>query len=84
MDNSCDTSGFERANIIPGANVTYLPSTQVTDAEGSLTARVSVFGDAGDAVTVTFTATGGAQFSVTFTIGGAVPICPAAEQAAGA
>lgn len=54
-------------NTIPSGFCTYEPSTQLTDAEGLLTATVNTnLGESGDAVTVTFIAVGGSTFSATF------------------
>jgi hypothetical protein len=76
VDNSCETSGNEASNVLPGAMVSYDPDTQLTDMDGRLTAMVEILGDSGDTVTITFTAMGGAKFTVTYSNLDEVPVCP--------
>lgn len=79
VDNQC-TSMPPRSDIPAGAIVTYDPATQVTDAEGRLTAFIEFFGDAGDMVTITFaTVSEDAEFAVTLTNNEPKPICPTAS-----
>ncbi len=81
-DNTCaadeEVAGsFDRDNLIPGASVSYTPSTQLTDSEGRLTANVELFGDNGDTITIIFSSLRGSTFTVTFTIiQEGFPTCP--------
>lgn len=78
-DNSCTTEGSENSNKLAGADVSYDPVSQLTDTEGRLTAFVTLSGDSGDAVTITFETLGGATYKVTFSNLEEAPNCPAPE-----